>query len=435
MAAARWKVVLTVVCLGLAAGAGAADFQQGDLYLLSRHLPDTTPYEGIIKIDPGSGAVTRLFTASRPLTATLTYDPYRQLLVFVMADSGLVGVDAGGALTVLVPNYELDGMSLVAARGDGVLYLWNGSNLEFAYVNTTNTVYDLLDLTGTQPFSFPGGTLIEDMIYDHDTNSLICLTGIGNFPECPTFGETCAAKIPLDAAGTQVSGPVTSVSADIVSGYVENVVGSAHYKNPGEILIFLGKNTGPGYDVIQHLDIASMAFSSFATPSYPGDNMIRGGSYSTVLDKAVINDTYLDVIRTYALGETGTGDTLAVGNSGPGYSEAARMLEIPEPGPTAVAATFSPSSGLKLHIPHPNPFNPAVAIRFELESSGQVSLKIYDAAGRLTRSVLNGHRDAGEHRIHWDGRGNNGREAASGVYFVRLQSGTETATGRMVLIR
>ena len=83
----------------------------------------------------------------------------------------------------------------------------------------------------------------------------------------------------------------------------------------------------------------------------------------------------------------------------------------------------------------PNPFNPSTTIAFGLKERSRVSLRIYDAAGRLVATLLDGTRPAGRYSIEWDGRGADGVNAASGVYFYRLRAGTFEETKKMILLR
>ena len=84
----------------------------------------------------------------------------------------------------------------------------------------------------------------------------------------------------------------------------------------------------------------------------------------------------------------------------------------------------------------PNPFNPRTEIRFRLETAGPVSLRIYDLAGRLVRTLVDGGAlEAGLHEVSWEGRSDQGQALASGLYFPRLQAGGEVRTGRVVLAK
>jgi hypothetical protein len=73
---------------------------------------------------------------------------------------------------------------------------------------------------------------------------------------------------------------------------------------------------------------------------------------------------------------------------------------------------------------YPNPFNQNTVITYYLPDNKfrpmQVQLQIYDLLGRLVRELVNGFRQPGEHQVTWDGRGNNGADLPSGVYFYRL---------------
>jgi hypothetical protein len=83
----------------------------------------------------------------------------------------------------------------------------------------------------------------------------------------------------------------------------------------------------------------------------------------------------------------------------------------------------------------PNPFNPTTKIVFGLAAPADVSLRIYDAAGRLVRMLVEGARPAGNYSELWDGRDSGGRAVASGIYFYRLTAGAFTQTRKMALLR
>ncbi len=84
---------------------------------------------------------------------------------------------------------------------------------------------------------------------------------------------------------------------------------------------------------------------------------------------------------------------------------------------------------------HPNPFNPQTSISFSLPTNQDVTLRIYSARGRLVHSLLSGPQPAGLHHALWDGRDDQGRGVASGVYFYRLGTEDASLTGKMVLAK
>jgi hypothetical protein len=78
----------------------------------------------------------------------------------------------------------------------------------------------------------------------------------------------------------------------------------------------------------------------------------------------------------------------------------------------------------------PNPGNAVFQIRFELARAGEVTLRLYDVTGRESASLVQGHRNAGQHVLAWDAR-----DAASGIYFVQLETGEAHVMTKLLLIK
>ncbi len=87
---------------------------------------------------------------------------------------------------------------------------------------------------------------------------------------------------------------------------------------------------------------------------------------------------------------------------------------------------------------YPNPFNPTTTISYRLPGGAEnyfVTLKIYDALGRLIKVLVEQHQAPGVYRVIWDGTDMNGQLVASGIYFYTIQAGTFRATKKMVMMR
>jgi len=82
----------------------------------------------------------------------------------------------------------------------------------------------------------------------------------------------------------------------------------------------------------------------------------------------------------------------------------------------------------------PNPSGALSTIRFALAAEGPARLRLYDAGGRLVRELASGRLPAGEHVAAWDGRDGAGREAPSGLYFLRLECDGRVARAKLVRI-
>ena len=83
---------------------------------------------------------------------------------------------------------------------------------------------------------------------------------------------------------------------------------------------------------------------------------------------------------------------------------------------------------------HPNPFAPQTEIRFDVPSRERLEIKVFDVAGRLVRTLASGMMESGEHQIQWHGDTEGGSSAASGVYFVRLESARGIQTEKVMRI-
>jgi hypothetical protein len=84
---------------------------------------------------------------------------------------------------------------------------------------------------------------------------------------------------------------------------------------------------------------------------------------------------------------------------------------------------------------YPNPFNPTTTIKFNMPVKGHVSLKVYNVAGQLVRTLTDQDWDAGQHSIDWNGKNEAGSSVASGVYFYKIETGSFESTKKMVLLR
>jgi len=83
----------------------------------------------------------------------------------------------------------------------------------------------------------------------------------------------------------------------------------------------------------------------------------------------------------------------------------------------------------------PNPFNPTTTIAFDIRKKGHVSLKIYNVAGQLVKTLVDDVLDAGSYSKEWTGTNNAGVKVASGVYFYSIEADNFTSTKKMVLLR
>ncbi len=91
---------------------------------------------------------------------------------------------------------------------------------------------------------------------------------------------------------------------------------------------------------------------------------------------------------------------------------------------------------LALYQNMPNPVGPATSIRYDVPAGGgRVRLEVFDVAGRMIRSLVDGAETPGRREVTWDGTDESGRRVASGTYFYRLELGGESVTKKLLLVR
>lgn len=83
-----------------------------------------------------------------------------------------------------------------------------------------------------------------------------------------------------------------------------------------------------------------------------------------------------------------------------------------------------------LHQNYPNPFNPSTEIRYDLLKAGDVSITVYDQAGKKISEVINSYKNAGSYSVKFDGS-----NLASGVYYYTLNVNGNTFTKKMMLVK
>lgn len=84
----------------------------------------------------------------------------------------------------------------------------------------------------------------------------------------------------------------------------------------------------------------------------------------------------------------------------------------------------------KLYQNYPNPFNSSTIIKFELNTTENVTLKIYDILGVEVASLVKENKPSGKHSVKF-----NASNLPSGIYFYRITSGNFIATKKLILLK
>jgi hypothetical protein len=156
--------------------------------------------------------------------------------------------------------------------------------------------------------------------------------------------------------------------------------------------------------------------------------------------------TELQLATSVTIGIENFGETIGIEYN---YNNSYDSLAVPITNSFAIRyTTFSPTPGVeeygklditpaqtRLAVIHPNPFMRRTSISYQLAARGPVSMKVYDAAGRLVSPLVEGIMDPGYYSVSWDGRDDNGRKVPAGVYFVRLNAGNYQQVQKTILLK
>ncbi len=127
---------------------------------------------------------------------------------------------------------------------------------------------------------------------------------------------------------------------------------------------------------------------------------------------------------------------ISVGNEGKEIYTTDGGANWTESAPVGLFAGFTgrKSGFVNLKQNYPNPFNPSTVINYELPYSANVSVKVYDIAGREIATLFTGYQSEGNHSVQF-----NASDLSSGVYFYRLNvvngQSSITKVNKMILTK
>jgi hypothetical protein len=123
----------------------------------------------------------------------------------------------------------------------------------------------------------------------------------------------------------------------------------------------------------------------------------------------------------YADGMTSVAPVVLDGNLTFGAGEPTQLSQLP--------------TEVSLKQNYPNPFNPSTEIEFALPEAEFVKLSIFNLLGQEVQNLLSEVRQAGYHKVIWNGTNSSGATVPSGAYFYRMDAGNYSQSMKMVLLK
>jgi len=123
-------------------------------------------------------------------------------------------------------------------------------------------------------------------------------------------------------------------------------------------------------------------------------------------------------------------------NSGTGTSGATSAPGASSATGSGLGGPNPPPNTDPLERPIPNPFRDGMRLTFDVGSKSEdVTVSVYDLAGRLVRSLAQGTQSPGRHTVAWDGRDEQGMHVRKGMYFVHVRIGNQARQVRVTFLQ
>jgi hypothetical protein len=261
----------------------------------------------------------------------------------------------------------------------------------------------------------------------------------GELPYVNKKGEKMKKLIVMTAllvAVLSFAGTLRTLGINIRNGQNGNALYDFSGTNPDpdgkDGVTFFAYIEGRDTEKLRHADTGcGFTYNATATPPLSACR-IQAGNFPTPWN-ALENIVFV-IQHTYSKAANGLTKVFQIPDAGTtaifwGYT-AAYMLD----GPWSVNAPSSIEDNVpaetKLNQNYPNPFNPTTTISFELSSTENVKLNVYNFNGQLVKSLVDGTTNAGYHTVNFDAS-----SLSAGVYYYTMETAGMTKTQKMILVK
>jgi len=129
-------------------------------------------------------------------------------------------------------------------------------------------------------------------------------------------------------------------------------------------------------------------------------------------------------VPTFKLLNGFTGEVISLTGAIPGWSSNGIYLS------GTLQETLNVPGAFVLNDIYPNPFNPVTTISYSIPEQAHVQVLVYDVMGRMIEQIVNEQQSEGTHFVNFDASG-----YSSGMYFVKLISGGEMITQKIMFMK
>ena len=229
-----------------------------------------------------------------------------------------------------------------------------------------------------------------------------------------------------DQNGNPFAGATVTFAVTAGEGTLSETTAATDAEGRATATLTLGRTPGPNTVIanVPGLDPVTFTATAEATPDFDGDGVTGFSDFFLFAEAFGGSDPRFDLdgngtvdfddffLFAEAFGQPARAKLLAL---------ARERLGLPD--------------GPQLQQNTPNPFNSGTVISwFQLEP-GPARMEVFALTGQRVAVLHQGPEKAGVHRLRWDGRDDQGRPLASGVYVYRLVTSEAVQTRKLTLLR
>ena len=326
-------------------------------------------------------------------------------------------------------SFSPDGTTLAAGSRDGTVVLWDTETARRVATHEGHTA-DVRSLA----FSLDGATLASGardgtvLVWDLTPrpHALRIVSGNGQEGEPGALLPGTLVVEVRDEHGDLLEGAQVTFAVTGGDGTLSMATATTDAKGRAATDLTLGSEPGPNTVEVAVEGLETMLFTATAeaSPDFDSDGEVGFSDFFLFAEAFGGSDPRFDLD---ASGSVDFADFFLFAEHF-GQPARAKLMVL-------ARERIGLPEGPQLQQNWPNPFNSETVITWFLLQPGAARLEVFALNGQRVAVLTSGHHKAGRHRLHWDGRDDQGRPLASGTYLYRLVTAEKVLARKFALIR
>ena len=317
-------------------------------------------------------------------------------------------------------------VTFAVTAGDGMVSVETATTDPSGRATTTLT---LGRKPGTQTVTVTAGDLEPEVFSATGVvipRTLTLVSGDGQTGTMRTALEDALVVSVLDQNGEPLSGAAVTFAVTAGGGSLFPTAATTDSTGRASSILTLGPGSGTHTVQVTVAELGPVTFTATATAvaDFDGDGEVGFSDFFLFADAFGGSDARFDLDGD---GTVGFADFFLLADHFADPQARGKLLAL------ARERIGLPDNPL---LPNaPNPFNSQTVLTWYQLEPGPARLEVFSLTGQTVAVLYRGQKKTGVHRVHWDGRDQQGRVLASGVYLSRLTTGRSVHTRKLTLLR